>query len=158
MSTGDKLFARLLNRQPGLPQPLNRSVVPSVGLQLYVDDDGHVEHLSGPLRHLLAQQRPSSRTAPLLEYLLPHSSLAVEGRPADWQGQLLDLDFYSLAGPPLHLRGWVQAQGDGWLLQLLDIGDLLGERRQARSREQCSGGHTDSRPTALGSLARLRRC
>ncbi|MFD2882658.1 hypothetical protein ACFS4T_04315 [Pseudomonas lini] len=27
--------------------------------------------------------------------------------------------------------------GESWLLQLIDIGDLLLERRQARSREQC---------------------
>ncbi len=156
MNTGDKLFARLLNRQPGPSQPLNNPVVPGVGLQLYLDDDGHVEHLSGPLRHVLAQQKPGSHTAPLLEYLLPHSRLALEGRPVDWQGQLLDLDFFSLAGLPLHLRGWVQAQGDGWLLQLLDIGDLLGERRQARSREQCQWLATQVRDQLrLGSLARL---
>jgi len=73
----------------------------------------------------------------LLDFLLPHCSLVVEGAPADWQGQNLDLDFYSLSGQPLHLRGWVQPSADAWLLQLLDIGDLLHERRQSRNREHC---------------------
>ena len=94
-------------------------------------------YLTGPLRHQLAQQVPTAQLPHLLDFLLPHCSLAIEGAPADWQGQLLDLDFYSLNGPPLHLRGWVQPMADAWLLQLLDIGDLLLERRQARLREQC---------------------
>lgn len=156
MSSGDTLFSRLLNRQPGTPQTRQSPVIPSVGLQLYMDDDGQVNHLSGPIRHLLAQRLPSLQPAHLLDYLLPHSSLAVEGTPADWQGQVLDLDFFSLAGPPLHLRGWLQAQGDGWLLQMLDIGDLLGERRQARSREQSQLLATQIRDQLrLCSLARL---
>ncbi|MFJ4250986.1 ATP-binding protein [Pseudomonas sp. NPDC089741] len=156
MSAGETLFSRLLNRQPGTSPPLESPVAQSVGLQLYLDGDGQVLHLSGPLRHLLAQRMASTQPAHLLDYLLPHSSLAVEGQPADWQGQLLDLDFFSLAGPPLHLRGWVQAQGDGWLLQMLDIGDLLGERRQARSREQAQMLATQIRDQLrLCSLARL---
>ncbi|MCM8739867.1 PAS domain-containing sensor histidine kinase [Pseudomonas koreensis] len=156
MSTGDKLFARLLNRPSGTPLHLDSPVVPSVGLQLYLDGEGRIIHLSGPLRHLLAQEISRPHPAPLLEYVLPHSGLAIEGRPTDWQGQLLDLDFFSAAGPPLHLRGWVQAQGDGWLMQLLDIGDLLGERRQTRSREQCQWLATQIRDQLrLCSLARL---
>ncbi|MFW9079435.1 ATP-binding protein [Pseudomonas sp. P2757] len=138
MSAGDKLFDRLLNRQPSTPAELvDVPGVQSVGLQLHLNDGGEVMHLTGPLRHLLAQPLAAAGNAHLLDYLLPHSNLAVEGRPAEWQGQSLDLDFFSLAGPPLHLRGWVQPQARGWLLQLLDIGDLLDERRQARSREQC---------------------
>ncbi len=155
MSSADKLFSRLLNRHPQSVPPLDSPLVSSVGLQLYLDGDGRVNHLSGPLRHVLAQ-RAASHPAHLLEYVLPHSSLALEGSPVDWQGQVLDLDFFSLAGPPLHLRGWLQAQGDGWLLQLLDIGDLLGERRQTRSREQCQLLATQIRDhLRLGSLARL---
>ncbi|MDD1003470.1 PAS domain-containing sensor histidine kinase [Pseudomonas sp. TNT2022 ID642] len=156
MSSADKLFARLLNRHPETVPPGNSPQVSSVGLQLYLDGAGQVNHLSGPLRHVLAQRLAASHPAHLLEYVLPHSSLALEGGPADWQGQMLDLDFFSLAGPPLHLRGWLQAQGDGWLLQLLDIGDLLGERRQTRSREQCQLLATQIRDhLRLGSLARL---
>ncbi|KHA74152.1 histidine kinase [Pseudomonas chlororaphis] len=156
MSSADKLFARLLNRHPETVPPQDSPLVSSVGLQLYLDGTGQVNHLSGPLRHVLAQRLAASHPAHLLEYVLPHSSLALEGSPADWQGQVLDLDFFSLAGPPLHLRGWLQAQGDGWLLQLLDIGDLLGERRQTRSREQCQLLATQIRDhLRLGSLARL---
>ncbi|MCU0071884.1 PAS domain-containing protein [Pseudomonas koreensis] len=138
MSAGDKLFDRLLNRQPPSPSAVvDNPVVPGVGLQLHLDREGQVIHLSGPLRHALAQQLHPTRTSHLLDYLLPHSALSVEGTPADWQGQVLDLDFFSLAGPSLHLRGWVQPQDEGWILQLLDIADLLVERHQARTREQC---------------------
>ncbi|MGF6285830.1 PAS domain S-box-containing protein [Pseudomonas silensiensis] len=111
--------------------------VQSVGLQMHLDAEGRVIHLTGPLRHVLAQQTPAAQAPHLLDFLMPHSGLAIEGSPVDWQGQSLDLDFYSLNGQPLHLRGWVQPLADAWLLQLLDIGDLLLDRRQSRSREQC---------------------
>ena len=138
MSAGDKLFGRLLNRHPPPPpEPQETLRVHSFGLQMQLDTEGRVVHLSGPLRHLLTQQNPGTQAPHLLDFLLPHSSLVIEGVPADWQGQTLDLDFYSLNGPPLHLRGWVQPLADAWLLQMLDIGDLLLERRQSRNREQC---------------------
>jgi PAS domain S-box-containing protein len=104
---------------------------------MQLNAEGRVVQLSGPLRHLLAQHPPSEQAPHLFDFLLPHSSLVIEGSPADWQGQTLDLDFYSLNGPPLHLRGWVQPLADTWLLQMLDIGDLLLERLQSRNREQC---------------------
>ncbi|QAY90061.1 PAS domain-containing sensor histidine kinase [Pseudomonas sp. ACM7] len=138
MSSADKLFGRLLNRHP--PEPVDTPdtlSVQSVGLQMHLDAEGRVIHLTGPLRHVLAQQTPAAQAPYLLDFLMPHSCLAVEGSPVDWQGQSLDLDFYSLNGQPLHLRGWVQPLADAWLLQLLDIGDLLLDRRQSRSREQC---------------------
>jgi hypothetical protein len=139
LSSADKLFGRLLNRHP--PQPLDTPdtlSVQSVGLQVHLDAEGRVIHLTGPLRHALAQQTPAAQAPHLLDFLMPHSCLAVEGSPVDWQGQCLDLDFYSLNGQPLQLRGGVQPLADAWLLQLqlLDIGDLLLERRQSRSREQ----------------------
>ncbi|MFJ2388903.1 PAS domain-containing sensor histidine kinase [Pseudomonas koreensis] len=136
MSAGHTLFGRLLNRPPGLPDAPDSPLVQSVGLQVYLDNDGHVEHLSGPVRHALVQLTARPLTH-LTDYLLPQSSLVVEGRPQDWQGQILDLDFFSQAGPPLHLRGWIEPRSEGWLMHLLDIGDLLSERRQARNREQC---------------------
>ncbi|WP_415766396.1 ATP-binding protein [Pseudomonas sp. ZB1P45] len=138
MSSADKLFGRLLHRHP--PEPVDTPdtlSVQSVGLQMHLDAEGRVIHLTGPLRHVLAQQTPVAQAPHLLDFLMPHSCLAVEGSPVDWQGQSLDLDFYSLNGQPLHLRGWVQPLADAWLLQLLDIGDLLLDRRQSRSREQC---------------------
>ena len=136
MSAGHTLLGRLLNRPPGLPDAPDSPLVQSVGLQVYLDNDGHVEHLSGPVRHALVQLTARPLTH-LTDYLLPQSSLVVEGRPQDWQGQILDLDFFSQAGPPLHLRGWIEPRSEGWLMHLLDIGDLLSERRQAHSREQC---------------------
>ncbi|VEF08016.1 PAS/PAC sensor Signal transduction histidine kinase [Pseudomonas fluorescens] len=156
MNSADKLLARLLNRPSDTPQTPGVAAVSGVGLQVYLDSDGYVSHFDGPLRHSLAQPVSSKAAAPLSEYLLPHSRLTVEGRPADWQGQLLDLDFVSLAGPPLQVRGWVQARADGWILQLLDIGDLLSERQHARSREQCQRLATQIRDQLrLGSVARL---
>lgn len=127
-----------------------------IGLQMHLDAEGRVLHLTGPLRHSLAQQTPTARAPHLLDFLLPHCSLVVEGVPADWQGQNLDLDFYSLSGQPLHLRGWIQPQADAWLLQLLDIGDLLVDRRQSRLREQCQllAVHIDEQ-LRLCSLSRL---
>ena len=138
MSSADKLFGRLLNRHPPPPVDMPDTLsVPSVGLQMHLDAEGRVIHLTGPLRHVLAQQTPAAQAPHLLDFLMPHSGLAVEGSPVDWQGQNLDLDFCSLNGQALHLRGWVQPLADAWLLQLLDIGDLLLDRRQSRSREQC---------------------
>ncbi|MCP1499466.1 signal transduction histidine kinase [Pseudomonas migulae] len=138
MSSGDKLFGRLLNRHPPPPpEPSSARSVPGVGLQMRLDAEGRVIHLTGPLRHGLAQQQPAAQAPLLVDFLMPHSCLAIAGTPADWQGQSLDLDFCSLSGQPLHLRGWVQPLADTWLLQLLDIGDLLHERRQARKREHC---------------------
>ncbi|EPN33051.1 sensory box histidine kinase, partial [Pseudomonas syringae pv. actinidiae ICMP 19096] len=55
----------------------------------------------------------------------------------DWLGHMLDLDFKSADAHTLHARGWVQAHGKGWLLQLLDISDLMEEASAARSRQQC---------------------
>jgi len=138
LSSADKLFGRLLNRHPPPPVDMPDTLsVQSVGLQMHLDAEGRVIHLTGPLRHVLAQQTPAAQAPHLLDFLMPHSGLAVEGSPVDWQGQNLDLDFCSLNGQALHLRGWVQPLADAWLLQLLDIGDLLLDRRQSRSREQC---------------------
>ncbi|WP_223449973.1 MULTISPECIES: sensor histidine kinase [unclassified Pseudomonas] len=157
MSSGDKLFGRLLNRHPPPPPEVPSALsVPGVGLQMRLDAEGRVIHLAGPLRHGLAQQHPAAQAPLLHDYLMPHSGLAVQGSPADWQGQSLDLDFFSLSGQPLHLRGWVQPLADAWLLQLLDIGDLLYERRQARSRELCQLLATQiGDQLRLCSLARL---
>ncbi|MCU1751450.1 ATP-binding protein [Pseudomonas sp. 6D_7.1_Bac1] len=138
MTPGEKLFGRLLKRPP-LPE-LDTPYHPAtqnVGLHLQLNHEGRVLQMSGPLRHVLAQHPPAEQNLLLIDYLLPHSQLVVEGAPADWQGQSLDLDFTGLGGQTLHLRGWVQPTPGGWLLQLLDIGDLLHERQEAHSRDEC---------------------
>ncbi|WP_065260241.1 PAS domain-containing sensor histidine kinase [Pseudomonas bananamidigenes] len=137
MTPGDNLFGRLLKRgllAGDVPDVLGS---PATGLHLYLDGEGSVLQIAGPLRHLLAQQVPRDTPLPLRDHLLPHSTLTIEGRPQDWQGQLLDLDFTGQGEQVLHLRGWVQPLGNGWLLQLIDITDLLSERRQAHQREAC---------------------
>ncbi|UVK94339.1 PAS domain-containing protein [Pseudomonas atacamensis] len=138
MTAGDKLFGRLLKRAPvaahDLPDHLG---APPIGLHFYLDGNGDVLQIAGPLRHLLAQHKPQGQPLPLSAYLLPHSLLTIEGQPRDWHGQLLDLDFTGLNDQPLHLRGWVQPLEDGWRLQMLDIADLLLERQQTRDRDAC---------------------
>ena len=138
MKAGDKLFARLLGRPPSTELATAHSLVmQNVGLHVQLDHQGHVVDLSGPLRHLLSRHLPADGAGHLANYLLPHSRQAVEGVPVDWQGQSLDLDFPRAAGDTLHLRGWTQPNPDGWLLQLLDIGDLVRERQQAQGRVAC---------------------
>lgn len=136
MTSGDKLLGRLLGRQP-LPADESRVPPQAVGLQLVLDPQGRVLTSNGPLRHGLAQLPPSAEPPHLLDYILPGSTLALEGGPADWSGQVLDLDLHGLGGKTLHLRGWLQPWGSQWLLHLLDIGDLIQQRQQALSREQC---------------------
>ncbi|MBT9265904.1 PAS domain-containing protein [Pseudomonas sp. MG-9] len=138
MTSGDNLFGRLLKRAPTpaseLPDLLGS---PALGLHLHLDNEGCVLQVAGPLRQQLAQRPPHESPLPLSAYLLAHSTLAIEGRPQDWQGQMLDLDFPGLSDQTLHLRGWVQPLAEGWVLQLMDIGDLLLERQQARNRDAC---------------------
>ncbi|WP_347903816.1 ATP-binding protein [Pseudomonas purpurea] len=157
MSSGDNLFARLLKRQ-ALPV-LDTAPAPSapgVGLHLLLDPEGRVLHMSGPLRHQLTLTIAPDRSPLLRDCLMPHSALTVEGQPADWQGHTLDLDFLAMSDTVLHVRGWVQPLGDDWSLSLLDIGDLLHERQQSRSREQCQvlAGHI-SEQLRVCSLPRL---
>ncbi|KGE68961.1 MULTISPECIES: PAS domain-containing sensor histidine kinase [Pseudomonas] len=131
MTSGDKLFGRLLGRSsaPALDTP----GTPMQGLHLQLDAQGHVLGISGTLRSLLAPHDPR----PLLRDLLCASSaLSIEGHPADWQRQSLDLDFQGSAGQILHTRGWIEPQGDGWSLHLQDVSDLLAGRQLAQHREQ----------------------
>jgi len=157
LNPGEKLLGRLLGRQAtSAGQPPGRTVGHCVGLHLQLDHEGRVLQITGQLRQALAQLTPGERAPLLRDYLLPHSTVSVEGTPADWQGQSLDLQFRALAGQVLHLRGWVQPGADGWLLHLLDIGDLLHERQQVRSREQCQRfAEQVSEQIRLCSTARL---
>ena len=94
MTAGDNLFGRLLKRAPApaneLPDHLG---APPLGLHLLLDHDGCVLQIAGPLRHQLAQQPPHDSPLPLSAYLLAHSTLAIEGRPQDWQGRMLERIF-----------------------------------------------------------------
>ncbi|WP_426134731.1 ATP-binding protein [Pseudomonas sp. PWP3-1b2] len=131
MTSGDKIFGRLLGRSGALA--INTPAPPCAGLRVQLDAQGRVLDISGTLRQQLAQHA----TAPLLhDVLCVHSRLAVEGVPADWQRHSLDLDFQTLAGQTLHTRGTLEAHGNGWILHAVDIGDLLGGRQLAEQREQ----------------------
>ncbi|CRM08213.1 PAS domain-containing sensor histidine kinase [Pseudomonas sp. 24 R 17] len=134
MTSGDNLFGRLLGRTSATP--LDTPAVPTPGLHLQLDPQGHVLSISGTLRPQLASHEVGE-TRPLLRDLLcATSALSIEGRPEDWQHQNLDLDFQGATGQVLHTRGWIEAEGDGWSLRLLDVGDLLAGSQLAQHREQ----------------------
>nr|WP_315411833.1 PAS domain-containing protein [uncultured Pseudomonas sp.] len=133
MTSGDNLFGRLSGRTR--PQVLEPQAVPAAGLHVRLDHQGRVVSLSGTLRQQLAAQGVAEARPLLRDLLCAGSALSVEGHPADWQRQSLDLDFQGI-GQVLHTRGWVEPEGDGWILRLLDIGDLLTGRQQAGQREQ----------------------
>ncbi|OCW29876.1 PAS domain S-box protein [Pseudomonas aylmerensis] len=133
MTAGDNLFGRLSGRTR--PQVLEPQAVPAAGLHVRLDDQGRVVSLSGTLRQQLAAQSVAEARPLLRDLLCAGSALSVEGQPADWQRQSLDLDFQGI-GQVLHTRGWVEPESDGWILRLLDIGDLLTGRQQAGQREQ----------------------
>ena len=136
MSGGQSLFERWRGRAAPVEEPVVQvPEVPAVGLQLWLDGAARVLRLAGPLRAALAL--PTQAGVRLHDYVQPYSLLVLEGEPADWQGQLLELDFKAAGGHTLHTRGWLQPQGDGgWLLQMFDIGDLLQHRQQALVAER----------------------
>lgn len=130
MISGERLLGRLLGRAD---EPVALADTPALrvhaGIQLRLDQHGHVLELHG-----LAMAMGSGPPRLLIDYLVPGSTLALEGAPRDWQGQSLDLMFQVGGGPVVYTRGWVQPHGDDWLLQLLDISDVLMGQQQARSR------------------------
>ena len=152
MSPSEGLFGRLLGRTderlPESTDPLSRT---DAGIQLRLDQQGHVIDIHGLQRYGLARGSADGSPRLLLSYLVPGSTLALEGIPADWVGQSLDLDFQCVGLRVVHTRGWVQPQGGGWLLQLLDISDLRLGSEQARSRERCT-------QLILGLAGQLRQC
>ncbi len=154
MSAGDKLLGLLLRRsRESAPEPVHDLSAPVFGLQIRLDDDGRVLNVDGPLRHDLA---PRDAVCELRDLLLLSSRLCVEGVPADWLGQGLDLDFIGPAGQVLHTRAWVQPGNTGWWLQAVDIGDLLEHNLRSSLREQLQyfAGQM-SEQLRLCSLARL---
>ncbi|MFL1517444.1 hypothetical protein [Pseudomonas prosekii] len=114
MTSGDHLLARLLKRpdtpSTELPEPARQH---PAGLHLHLNHHGQVLHMTGSLRHLLAQQLAADQPLPLHDFVLAHSTLVIEGLPGDWQGEMLDLDFPGLGEQTLHLRGWVQPSNEG---------------------------------------------
>lgn len=151
MSQGERLFGRLMGRaNEPVPQTVGLQLRSDAGMQLLLDDQGRVLETHGAQRHGLARLA-SGGLRPLLDYLVPGSTLALEGVPADWVGHSLDLDFQGTGLQVVHTRGWVQPQADGWLLQLMDISDLRLGSQQARSREHCT-------QLSLSLAEQLRQC
>ena len=139
MSPSDGLFGRMLGRtDERLPESSDPQSRTHAGIRLMLDQQGHVIEIHGLQRYGLARSSSDGLPRLLLSYLVPGSTLALEGVPADWVGHSLDLDFQCAGLRVVHTRGWVQPQGDAWLLQLLDISDLRLGSEQARSRERCT--------------------
>lgn len=134
MNGGSGLFDRWRTRAGEIGTWPETSAPPAVGLQLWLDGQGRVLRLGGPLRTALAL--PAQMPAHLRDYVLAQSLLALEGEPADWQAHPLDLDFRAAAGASLHTRGWLLPQAEGWMLQLFDIGDLIQQQRQGTEARQ----------------------
>ena len=140
MPLKNEILNRWLGRAdaPAEPQPLIAEPVSlSAEWHMQLDEEGRVTAISKPLGGALGIAAALTPAQRLLGYLMPSSAMVVEGVPQDWLGHMLDLDFKRPNGHVLHTRGWVQAQGDNWLLQLLDIGDLMEEANVAQSRQQC---------------------
>ncbi len=140
MSLKNEMLNRWLGRvdAPPAPEPVLAVPVPvSAEWHMQLDAEGRVTGISRPLRGALGLSAAPIPAQRLLSYLMPSSALVVEGAPQDWLGHMLDLDFKRPNGLVLHTRGWVQSQGGSWLLQLLDIGDLMEEAHIAQSRQQC---------------------
>jgi len=108
-----------------------------MALHLLLDHQGRVLEVHGAQRFGLQLVCDTEAPRLLLDYLVPGSTQALEGTPADWLGHSLDLDFQRAGEAVLHTRGWVQPDAEGWLLQLLDISDLRREGQQGQNRELC---------------------
>ncbi|TKJ81228.1 PAS domain-containing sensor histidine kinase [Pseudomonas sp. CFBP13509] len=134
MTAGNNFFERLRGRVG--TQAFEAPTVPAAGLRVLLDHQGHVVDISGTLRSQLAMPVAGEARPLLRELLCASSALSIEGSPADWQRHTLDLDFQGSAGQVLPTRGWVEPEGDRWVLHLLDIGDLLAGRHLAEQREQ----------------------
>ncbi|NNG64889.1 PAS domain-containing sensor histidine kinase, partial [Pseudomonas fragi] len=152
MIHGERFFGRLLGgfgeqapESPGLQWRTD------AGIQLVLDPQGRVIDAHGLQRFGLGLATGEGTPRLLLDYLVPGSTQALEGVPADWTGHSLDLDFQGPGLNVLNTRGWVQPQGDHWLLQLLDISDLRRHSQQAGNREQCM-------QLALSITQQLRQC
>ncbi|NMY29606.1 PAS domain-containing protein [Pseudomonas sp. WS 5021] len=135
MNSGDKIFGRLLGRSSAQALETPASP-PAQGLHLRLDPQGHVLDISRALHPQLARHLGAPAHPLLRDLLCLPGALSIEGTPADWQRHSLDLDFQGAADTILHTRGWIEPDGDGWILRLLDISDLLSGRQLAQQREQ----------------------
>lgn len=135
--SGDGLFGRFLGRvNEPLARPENTALFgcrPSNGAGSSGRSVDGQRRRGNSLAVGVSNQQPR----PLLDYIVPGSTQALEGEPAEWVGQSLDLDFVCIGQRVLRTRGWVQPHPDGWLLQVLDISDLLHERELGQYRVQC---------------------
>ena len=152
MTQGQRLFARWLNRN-GEPEPstVTDQCHSDTALQLLLDDQGRVVEIHGALNHGLTPVKEGAEPKRLLDYVMPGSTQALEGTPAQWTGQTIDLDFRGVGQQVLHTRGWVQPRAEGWLLQLIDISDLQRDNQQARV-------HAHNSQVIHGIGQQLRQC
>ena len=91
MTQGQRLLARWLSRNE--PSPAVAPLPGGHALQLRLDDQGQVLEMHGALNHGLTPVQEGAALRLLLDYLVPGSTQALEGTPAQWTGQSLDLNF-----------------------------------------------------------------
>ncbi|MFC5696989.1 ATP-binding protein [Pseudomonas sp. GCM10022186] len=104
-------------------------------LLLALDPQGRVLGVAGALGMRLGRSA-NGQAQPLSGFLSANCAALLQGPPGQWPGDCLDLDFIGKDGHLLHTRGWLSATDDGWLLQALDIGDLVRREELADQRRQ----------------------
>lgn len=129
------------------PMPAPLSALPTCWLGLRLDVQGRVQAFEGRLASGLAL-RESGR--PLADYLTGSSAQGLPQYWPDWLQGTIDLDFQTHDGAALNTRGWLQQDGEGWFLQLLDVSDLIAQAREQEQRRHCLA--------LAGRLAERIRC
>lgn len=133
-----------------LPDP------PPGGLLLYLDAAGRVLQLSGVLAQRLPRLADASH---LRDYLGAACAARVPTVLGDWLGHGLDLDFRGEQGTLLGTRGWLQAEGEGWVLLLQAVDDLLVQSRIQEVRRHClSQAARLAERLRCAAVADLQRC
>ncbi|MCO6056579.1 ATP-binding protein [Pseudomonas sp. MOB-449] len=104
-------------------------------LLLALDNQGRVMGIAGALGLRLGRSA-NGQALPLADFVTANSAALLQGTPEHWSRDCLDLDFIASDSRPLYTRGWLAATRDGWLLQALDIGDLIRHQELGDLRRQ----------------------
>ncbi|WP_256873379.1 PAS domain-containing sensor histidine kinase [Pseudomonas taiwanensis] len=104
-------------------------------LLMALDVQGRVMGIAGALGLRLGRSA-NGQSLPLASFVSGHCAALLHGAPEQWSRDCLDLDFICPDGQLLHTRGWLSATRDGWLLQALDIGDLIRHQQSGDLRRQ----------------------
>ncbi|WP_280375816.1 PAS domain-containing sensor histidine kinase [Pseudomonas sp. BN515] len=104
-------------------------------LLLALDPQGRVLGIAGALGVRLGRSA-NGQALPLADFVSVNCAALLSGTPEQWARDCFDLDFIGSDGRLLHTRGWLTATRDGWLLQAMDIGDLIRHQEAGDLRRQ----------------------